>query len=1029
MSLVLIVSTILRAVALGWAAIGSWRLRDWRMAPVAALLGLSLAPVVLAIGGGGTSALIGTGVGGAVAELALSAAALVAVIFSVRSGARHRILKRETELLEQVFEHSPEAIALMDRDDRVLRGNAEFVRMFGYSADEAQGQTVQDLIIPADRNSDGALLKEALQAGETVSKESVRQRKDGTTLPVSITRTPIRVGGGEIAAFGVYRDISARRSTETALQKSEEKSHTILDHIDDGYYELDAAGKLVALNHAFCKILGRGPEELLGMDGRKYLDAENAGKLYGLFDWIGQGGAPSGAVDWEIIRQDGTRRSVEGSVSPSRNSDGQLEGFRGILRDVTERKAADQVMRRQWAAIEASMDGMAIVDRHGRVEYANDSIVAIYGYASAAALLGKSWKMFYTGDELTRIDEEIVPTVMAEGQWRGECYGTRQDGAAFPQEISLTRLEDRGITVIVRDITQRRQSEQALRDSQERYALAARGANDGLWDWNLRSGSIYFSSRWKAMLGFADDEISATPDDWLGRVHPDDIEILQAKISAHVGGASEHFESEHRLRHKDGRYRWFLCRGSALKDESDAVYRIAGSLSDITDRKHIEERLHHDAFHDALTGLPNRALLVDRLSHALQRVNRRGNYLFAVLFLDLDRFKVINDSFGHALGDQLLIAIARRLRECVRPDDTVARLGGDEFVVLLDDVQDVEEATTIADRIHESLTDPVRLGDHEVVTSASIGIAASSRKYERPEQILRDADLAMYRAKTRGKSRHEIFDGDMHHHMLVRLELEADLRRALEQEQLSVYYQPILALSDGSIVAFEALVRWEHPERGMISPDIFVPIAEETGIVVPIGYWILETACRQMKEWLPMLPADRFVSMHVNLSGLQFRQLDLVDQVRSTLDRVGLEPNRLGLEITESVVMENAASSAEMLEQLRSIGVQLQIDDFGTGYSSLSYLHRFPIDTLKIDRSFVRTMLEDEKNVEIVRSIVTLAHELGMKVIAEGVETTEHLAKLRELGCERAQGHFFCKAVPPDSPNLFATDSLASHPV
>ncbi len=340
----------------------------------------------------------------------------------------------------------------------------------------------------------------------------------------------------------------------------------------------------------------------------------------------------------------------------------------------------------------------------------------------------------------------------------------------------------------------------------------------------------------------------------------------------------------------------------------------------------------------------------------------------------------------------------------------------------------MEEATTIADRIHESLRNPVRLGEHEVVTSASIGIAASSRKYERPEQVLRDADLAMYRAKTRGKSRHEIFDGDMHHHMLARLELESDLRGALDRNELSLYYQPIVSLDDGSIVAFEALLRWEHPERGMISPSIFVPIAEETGMVVPIGYWTLETACRQMTEWEALLPTDRTVSMHVNLSGRQFRQPDLVDQVRAVLNRTGLEPNRLGLEISESVVMENAAAAAEMLEQLRSIGVQLQIDDFGTGYSSLSYLHRFPIDTLKIDRSFIRQMLSDKRNAEIVRSIVALAHELGMQVIAEGVETPEHLAKLRALGCERAQGHFFCEAVPPDSPGLFPSDTPVSRP-
>ena len=1025
MSLIAIISILLRAVALGWAAVGLWRLRDWHMAPLVLLLAVSLAPV--ALGGSEPFALSGAGVWTGIAALSLSAAALVAVILFSRALKERRFLKREAALLGQVFHHSPEAIALLDREDRVLRGNAEFIRLFGCSADETCEEPVGNLIAPPEGGWDGALPKRALAVGETVTEDSVRQRKDGTQLPVSITRTSIEANGGEIVAFGIYRDLGSHKHTENALRKSEEKSHTILDHIDDGYYELDGSGKLIALNRALCKILGYAPEELLGMDGRKYLDAENAGKLNELFEWIDRGGAPTGAVDWEIIRKDGVRRFVEGSVSPIRTSDGELEGFRGILRDVSERRAADDVMRRQWGAIEASMDGMAIVDGGGRVEYANDAIVSIYGYSSAASLLGKSWKMFYSGDDLTRVDEEILPTVQKTGHWRGEVYGTRQDGTTFPQEISLTQLKDGGLTVVVRDITQRHLDEKALRDSQERYALAVRGANDGLWDWNLRTGNIYYSSRWKALIGYADDELGAAPDEWLSRVHPDDIEILQAKISAHVGGASEHFESEHRLRHKDGQYRWLLCRGSALKDQNDVVYRIAGSLSDITDRKQIEERLRHDAFHDALTGLSNRALLIDRLSHALTRVNRRGDYIFAVLFLDLDRFKMINDSLGHTLGDQLLVTVARRLRECVRPDDTVARLGGDEFVVLLDGVQDVEEASTIADRIQKSLMSPISLGDHEVVTSASIGIAASLRKYEHPEQILRDADLAMYRAKTLGKSRQEIFDGDMQHHMLLRFELESDLRGALDRGELSVYYQPIISISDGSVVAFEALVRWSHPERGMVPPSIFVPIAEETGLVLPIGDWILETACRQLKEWLPNLPADRLVSMHVNLSGRQFRHPDLVENVRATLERVGLEPRRLGLEITESVVMDNAASAAERLEQLRSVGVQLQIDDFGTGYSSLSYLHRFPIDTLKIDRSFIRDMLSDRKNIEIVRSITALAHELGMRVIAEGVETADQLAQLRELGCERAQGHFFCEAVPPNSPSLFPMDDMASH--
>jgi diguanylate cyclase (GGDEF)-like protein/PAS domain S-box-containing protein len=843
-----------------------------------------------------------------------------------------------------------------------------------------------------------------------------------TSLTISLLSVILAAGW---SAWAWSRVRKARR-TERVLRDSEEKYRAILDNIDDGYYELDATNRLVALNQALCKILGYAPGELLGMDGRKYLDAENAGKLNRLFDWISSGGAPSGTVDWEVICKDGRRRAVEGSVSPVRNGEGEIAGFRGILRDVSERKASEDVMRRQWAAIETSMDGMAIIDEDGLFEYVNDAIALMHGHTSRAALLGQPWKVLYAGDELSRVGSEIIPALNRSGRWHGETIGTRLDGTTFPQEVSVDRLGDGGLTIVVRDVTERYESGRALRESEERYALAARGANDGLWDWNLQTGEMYYSPRWKAMLGYADDEVGTSPEEWLSRVHPDDIEILQAKIAAHHAGANPQFESEHRLRHQDGRYRWVLCRGSSLKDDTGAVHRMAGSLSDTTDRKHIEQRLHHDAFHDALTGLPNRSLFLDRLGHALTRVNRRGDYIFAVLFLDLDRFKVVNDSLGHALGDELLVAIAHRLEDCVRPDDTVARLGGDEFVILLDGVQDVDEATTIADRIHEALAIPVRLADHEVVTSASIGIAASSRMYERPDQVLRDADLAMYRAKTLGKSRHEVFDSEMHRHMLVRLELETELRTVVERDELKVHYQPIVSLDDGGIVAFEALVRWEHPERGLIMPDVFMPIAEETGLVVPIGQWVLEEACRQMQEWLPSLPSDRLVCMQVNLSGRQFRQRDLVDRVRATLERTGLDPHRLGLEIGESAVMDNAAAAADMLEHLRSLNVRLQIDDFGTGYSSLSYLHRFPIDMLKIDRSFVRTMGGDGTSMEIVRSFITLAHELGMEVIAEGVETADEVTRLRELGCQHAQGFYFCKAVPPDSTKLFQADGLVS---
>jgi diguanylate cyclase (GGDEF)-like protein len=420
------------------------------------------------------------------------------------------------------------------------------------------------------------------------------------------------------------------------------------------------------------------------------------------------------------------------------------------------------------------------------------------------------------------------------------------------------------------------------------------------------------------------------------------------------------------------------------------------------------EHFRHTAFHDALTNLPNRALLTDRLHMALEHARRR-EHLFAVLFLDLDRFKNINDSLGHAAGDCLLVETARRLEQCSRPTDTVARLGGDEFAVLLDGLETECDAVRVAERVLESLARPFNLGGHEVYTAASIGITLSTHGYVDPENVLRDADTAMYRAKEKGKARYELFDAEMHADALARLRLENDLRRAVENQEFEVYYQPIVSLHAGGLTGFEALVRWHHPERGMVAPTEFIPLAEETRLIGEIGEWVLYEACRQMSEWRELLPAHRSLNVSVNLSGKQLTQPGLVERVRQTLHETNLPPHCLKLEITESAVMDNAEAAASALALLRSLGIQLSIDDFGTGYSSLSYLHRFPVDTLKIDRSFVSRMCEGGENAEIVRTVVTLAANLGMAVVAEGVETEEQHALLEALNCEYGQGYLYSR--------------------
>jgi len=507
------------------------------------------------------------------------------------------------------------------------------------------------------------------------------------------------------------------------------------------------------------------------------------------------------------------------------------------------------------------------------------------------------------------------------------------------------------------DITERKRTEKALRESEERYALAVASTNDGLWDWDLNTGKVYFSPRWKAMLGCEEAEVGNSPDEWFSRVHPEDIERVKRELANHLEGVSSHFESEHRMLYKAGTYRWMLSRGLAIRDRNGEFYRMTGAQTDVTERKIAEEQLLHDAFHDALTGLPNRALFIERLGQALNSANQQQDYLFAVLFLDLDRFKVVNDSLGHLIGDQLLTALVRRLKASVRPGDTVARLGGDEFTILLTRIQDISDATVIAERIQKEMALPFNLSGHEVFITTSIGIALSTIGYDRPEDLLRDADTVMYRAKALGKARHEVFDKTMHAQAVTLLQLENDLRRAVDRlstevssevdssvehcQELQLHYQPIVSLETGRFTGFEALLRWQHLERGLISPEEFIPLAEETGLIIPIGYWVMREACRQLQAWQEEFSKDPPLMISVNLSGKQFSQPDLIEQIEQILRETGLSACSLKLEITESILMENAESAAAVLLRMRALGIQLYIDDFGTGYSSLGYLHRF----------------------------------------------------------------------------------------
>jgi len=555
--------------------------------------------------------------------------------------------------------------------------------------------------------------------------------------------------------------------------------------------------------------------------------------------------------------------------------------------------------------------------------------------------------------------------------------------------------------------------EKRLRESEERYSLATQGANDGLWDWNLQSKEIYYSPRWKTMLGYEEKEITLSPQEWFNRLHPEDKSDVYRKLADHLRNSTPHFECEYRILDQSGSYRWMLCRGLAIRDKNGNPYRVAGSQTDITDRK----------VYNPLTGLPNRTLLMDRLERALERSRRHKDFSFALLALDVDDWKIVNDSLGCIVADQLLIQIAKRLQGCLQPQDTAAHFGHDDFVLLLDDVRDATDATLVAARIHRQLQHPFSLSGNTIYVTSTIGITLSAKRYREPAEVLQDAYTAMHRAKKIGKGRCEIFDEDMRSSAMARLRLECDLRKALKQKEFRVYYQPIVSLLDGSITGFEALVRWQR-RAGLTLPQDFLPLAESTELIIPLEKWVLSESCRQLAAWTARLGPDRPLNLNVNLSAAHFARPELIADLKDILKTTGIDPRTLGLEITESTLMGNIQTISDNLSQIRELNIQLHIDDFGTGYSSLSYLHRFPVNTLKIDRSFVSDLELSTETRKIVQTIVALAQNLDMHVIAEGIETERQLKDLQSLGCHYGQGFLFSKPLDAKAAESLLTNGL-----
>jgi diguanylate cyclase (GGDEF)-like protein/PAS domain S-box-containing protein len=656
--------------------------------------------------------------------------------------------------------------------------------------------------------------------------------------------------------------------------------------------------------------------------------------------------------------------------------------------------------------------GMSVVNADGQVTLWNDALERMLG-RSREQVLGRRLVEAVSALNITGVPRALQDTLADRTSRTLDDVRLSTAVDARILQVKLLPVAG-GVALLWHDVTERTHAEHELKQTGARLTLAEEGANDALWQWNLRTKEFYVSARWRALVGLPADATIGRPEDWLTRVHAEDVVGLKAALEAHLAGHTEVFQHEHRVRHEDGSYRRFLCRGLAVKGAPRRRDRIAGSFTDTTEHAIAQEQLRSVGFLDPLTGLVNRGIFVEGLGRRLDEFKvRRVSSSFAVLYLDLDRFKIVNDSLGHLVGDELLVAVSRRLELCLRPGDALARLGGDEFAILLSGLGDEGQGNAIAFRIQDALRAPFAIGGREVFTSASIGVAFGPSGYTSPDEVMRDADTAMYHAKSRGKARHEVFDADMHARVRDRLSLENDLRRAIASNDFDVHYQPIVSLTSGMCVGFESLIRWTRNGEA-ISPATFIPIAEELGLIEPVGTWVLQQACGTFADWQRRFPAAGLECITVNVSSRQLMQHNFLRVVQQAVDKAGLKPADLRVEITETALMDRPGEAAEVLRELRNFGVKVYLDDFGTGYSSLSHLHNLPVDALKIDRSFVTSLLLPGRPA-IVESILALARTLNTSVVAEGIESEVQARELERLGCTHAQGYFFSRPLSTQS--------------
>jgi diguanylate cyclase (GGDEF)-like protein/PAS domain S-box-containing protein len=764
------------------------------------------------------------------------------------------------------------------------------------------------------------------------------------------------------------------------------------------------------------------------MVGESGLDYVHPDEVVRMIDILAEAREEPGvrpSVEIRCRHKDGSWRWLEVSGN-SMLGDPEVRGTVSSARDITERKKAEEALReseeRFRSIFEEAPIGLCLVGLDGRRLKVNQALCEMLG-SSEEQLLRKKYLEHVHPDEREASSEHFRRTLQeGEGSYTQERRYLHAQGHVVWNLTRVSLIQDAQgepdhFVCLHQDITERKEAEEALRESEERYRALAQKSSDIVTLLGIDGTLRYQSPSVERTLGYRPEEMVG--ENAFDYVHPEDLRRVRSAFLRGLNHPDLHPTVEYRFRHKDGSWVWLESVGTNLIDDPKVGEFVVNSR-DITERKTLQERLKYQATHDLLTELPNRQLFLDRLGQALRRTRRRPEHKAAVLFVDLDNFKVVNDSLGHEAGDLLLVRMGERLRRCLRPEDTLARFGGDEFAMLLENLQSPTDAVRVAERIGEELRSPLVLEGRELVLRASIGIALGDARTKGPGELLKDADTAMYRAKADAAG-YRIFEPKMYEQALRRLKVENDMRRAIEAGEFVVDYQPIVDLQRGEVWGGEALVRWEHPERGLLYPSQFVAVAEETGLIVPLGERVLEEACRQAAKWQRGRPEATPPVVCVNVSARQLGRQDLTETVEGVLRRTGLDGRCLCLDITETLYITVLEGNTAALNDLRRMGVRISIDDFGMGHSSLSYLKRLPADTLKIDKSFVGGLGEDVEDTAIVRMTTTLAHTLGMKIVAEGVESEEQAEELREMGCDLGQGFHFAEPLPPREASEFLT--------